>query len=333
MEINGISIRGMPTDGKAVNSDAPAVRYIEVAEEEAGQRIDNYLLARLKGVPKSRVYRIIRSGEVRINMKRAQASQKVAAGDRIRIPPVRVAERDAPEAAPHFKMPILFEDEALLAIDKPAGLAVHGGSGVAHGVIESLRSMRPEARFLELVHRLDRETSGVLLLAKKRGALTVLHEMMRGRDMDKRYLAGVAGRFRNEKQRVRLALAKRVNAAGEKRVSVSDEGQEAETVFRLVERGSDMSLLEAELLTGRTHQIRVHLAHLGHPVLGDDKYGDFELNRALKKQGLKRMFLHAAKLSFAHPISAERIDLVSPLPADLERFRSRIKAVNADERR
>ena len=322
----------MPTDGKAVNSAAPAVRYVEVGEEEAGQRIDNYLLARLKGVPKSRIYRIIRSGEVRINMKRAEASQKVVAGDRIRIPPVRVAERDAPEAAPHFKMPILFEDEALLAIDKPAGLAVHGGSGVAHGVIESLRSMRPEAKFLELVHRLDRDTSGVLLLAKKRSALVVLHEMMRGHDMDKRYLAGVAGRFRNEKQRVKLALEKHVNAAGEKRVSVSDEGQEAETIFRLVERGADMSLLEAELLTGRTHQIRVHLAHLGHPVLGDDKYGDFELNRKLRKEGLKRMFLHAAKLSFAHPLTAQPVDLVSPLPAELEKFRARIKSACADER-
>jgi 23S rRNA pseudouridine955/2504/2580 synthase len=322
----------MPTDGKAVNSTAPAVRYIEVAEEEAGQRIDNYLLARLKGVPKSRIYRIIRSGEVRINMKRAEASQKVLAGDRIRIPPVRVAEREAPEAAPHFKMPILFEDEALLAIDKPAGLAVHGGSGVAHGVIESLRSMRPTARFLELVHRLDRETSGVLLLAKKRSALVVLHEMMRTHSMDKRYLAGVAGRFRNERQRVRLSLAKRVTSAGEKRVSVSDDGQEAETVFRLIERSPDWSLLEAELLTGRTHQIRVHLAHLGHPVLGDDKYGDFELNRALRKQGLKRMFLHAAKLSFDHPVSGERLELASPLPADLEKFRSRIKSVDADER-
>jgi 23S rRNA pseudouridine955/2504/2580 synthase len=315
----------MPTDGKAVNCAAPAVRYIEVAEEEAGQRIDNYLLARLKGVPKSRIYRIIRSGEVRINMKRAQVSQKVVAGDRIRVPPVRVAERDEPEAAPHFKLSILFEDDAILAIDKPAGLAVHGGSGVAHGVIESLRSMRPESRFLELVHRLDRDTSGVLLLAKKRAALIVLHEMMRGHDMDKRYLAGVAGRFRNEKQRVRLALAKHVNATGEKRVSVSDEGQESETVFRLVERGADMSLLEAELLTGRTHQIRVHLAHLGHPVLGDEKYGDFELNRALKKQGLKRMYLHAAKLAFDHPISGQKLELASPLPADLEKFRSRFK--------
>ena len=296
------------------------VRWIDVTEDDAGQRIDNYLLARLKGVPKSHIYRIVRSGEVRINSKRVEASQKVAPGDRIRVPPVRVAERGEAEPAPHFKLPILFEDDFLVAIDKPAGLAVHGGSGIAHGVIESLRSMRPDARFLELVHRLDRETSGVLLVAKKRSALTALHEKLRSRDMDKRYLVGVAGRFRNEKQRVNLALAKRDAPDGGKRVSVSQTGQEAETIFRLRERREDMSLLEAELLTGRTHQIRVHLAHIGHPVLADDRYGDFELNRALRKRGLKRMFLHAARLEFLHPVTEEKLVVESPLPADLSRF-------------
>jgi len=310
----------MPPEGKDEVSAAPAVRWIEVAEEEAGQRIDNYLAARLKGVPKSHIYRVLRSGEVRVNSQRVEASRKVAAGDRIRIPPVRVAERDESIPAPHFKMPILFEDEALVAIDKPSGLAVHGGSGVAHGVIESLRSMRPEARFLELVHRLDRETSGVLLVAKKRAALVALHEAMRGRDIDKRYLVAVKGRFRNEMQRVKLALEKRTNAAGEKHVSVSAAGQESETVFRRLARGERFSLLEAELLTGRTHQIRVHLAHLKHPVLGDDKYGDFELNKALRKGGLKRMFLHAAKLALAHPLTGEPLVLESPLPGDLQRF-------------
>ena len=296
------------------------VRWIDVTDDDAGQRIDNYLLARLKGVPKSHIYRILRSGEVRINSKRVEASQKVAPGDRIRVPPVRVAERGEAEPAPHYKLPILFEDEFLAAIDKPAGLAVHGGSGIAHGVIESLRSMRPDARFLELVHRLDRETSGVLLIAKKRSALTALHEKLRSRDMDKRYLVGVAGRFRNEKQRVKLALAKRDAPDGGKRVSVSEDGQEAETVFRLRERREDMSLLEAELLTGRTHQIRVHLAHIGHPVLADDRYGDFELNKALRKRGLKRMFLHAARLEFIHPVTDEKLVIESPLPADLARF-------------
>jgi len=310
----------MPIDGKAVSPAAAAVRWIEVSEEESGQRIDNYLLARLKGVPKSLVYRILRSGEVRINSRRVEASQRVAAGDRIRVPPVRVAERDDDVPAPHFRMPILYEDEFLVALDKPSGIAVHGGSGIAHGVIESLRSMRPEARFLELVHRLDRETSGVLLVAKKRASLVALHELMRTRAIDKRYLVGVSGRFRNELQRVRLSLSKRTTAAGEKRVSVAEDGQEAETVFRRIARGERFSLLEAELLTGRTHQIRVHLAHLRHPVLGDDKYGDFELNKALRKEGLKRMFLHAASLALAHPISGEPLRLQSPLPSDLERF-------------
>ena len=310
----------MPSDGKEVTSAAAAVRYIEVSDDEAGQRIDNYLLARLKGVPKSHVYRILRSGEVRINSRRVEASQKVAAGDRIRIPPVRMAERGEEVPAPHFKLPILYEDDALVAIDKPSGIAVHGGSGVAHGVIESLRSMRPQARFLELVHRLDRETSGVLLVAKKRASLVALHEMMRTRAMDKRYLVGVEGRFRNELQRVSLALAKRVDKAGDKRVSVSESGQEAQTVFRRIARGAEFSLLEAELLTGRTHQIRVHLAHLGHPVLGDDKYGNFELNKRLRKEGLRRMFLHAASLRFAHPLSGEAMALEAPLPRDLEQF-------------
>ncbi len=319
----------MPTEGKAGHSSPAAVSWIEVTEDEAGQRIDNYLLARLKGVPKSHIYRILRSGEVRINSKRVEASDRVAAGDRIRVPPVRVAERDAVVPAPHFKLPILHEDDALIAIDKPSGLAVHGGSGVAHGVIESLRSMRPEAKFLELAHRLDRETSGVLLVAKKRAALVVLHEMMRSRDMDKRYFAGVAGRFRNELQRVTLSLAKRVTSAGEKRVSVSEAGQEAETVLRRVSRGEHFSLLEAELVTGRTHQIRVHLAHLGHPVLGDDKYGDYESNKALRKQGLKRMFLHAARLEFSHPVSGETLRLEAPLPADLEAFRRKHMVENA----
>jgi len=309
----------MPVEGKAAVSGSPAVRWIEVTEDEAGQRIDNYLIARLKGVPKSRIYRILRSGEVRINSRRVEASQKVAAGDRIRIPPVRVAARDAPEAPPHYRLPVLFEDEFLLVIDKPSGIAVHGGSGVAHGVIESLRSMRPDARFLELAHRLDRETSGILLVAKKRSALTGLHEALRGRDMDKRYLAGVSGRFRNERQRVRLALAKRDTAEG-KRVSVSAIGQDSETVFHLVDRREDMSLVEAELLTGRTHQIRVHLAHIKHPVLGDDKYGNFDLNKALRRQGLKRMFLHAAKLAFEHPVTRQPMRLESPLPADLKKF-------------
>ena len=318
-----------------MSGDGKAASWIEVTEEEAGQRIDNYLLARLKGVPKSHIYRVLRSGEVRVNSGRVDASRRVQAGDRIRVPPMRLAGKAEAAPAPHFKLPILFEDDAFLAIDKPSGIAVHGGSGVAHGVIESLRSMRPQARYLELVHRLDRETSGVLLVAKRRPALTALHEAIRTRAVDKRYLVGVAGRFRNELQRVRAALAKRTLADGGKHVSVSHDGQEAETVFRRLDRGPEFSLLEAELLTGRTHQIRVHLAHLKHPVLGDDKYGDFELNRRLRKGGLKRMFLHARSLAFAHPISGMPIRIVSELPRDLEEFRRRrlteAKSGNTDE--
>ena len=301
-------------------SPAGKVQWIDVAEEEAGQRLDHYLMARLKGVPKSHIYRVLRSGEVRVDSRRVEGSHRVAGGERIRIPPVRVAEREDDAPAPHFRMPVLYEDEALLALDKPAGLAVHGGSGVAHGAIESLRSMRPQARYLELVHRLDRETSGVLLIAKKRSALVGLHEMLRERRMDKRYLAGVSGRFRNEVQRVRLALAARSTPEG-KRVRVSSEGLEAETVLRRLERGEEFSLLEAQILTGRTHQIRVHLAHLGHPVLGDERYGDFQLNRRLRPLGLRRMFLHAASLEFAHPLSGEPLAIRAALPGELERFR------------
>ena len=305
------------------NPSSPAVSWIDVGEEESGQRLDHFLMARLRGVPKSLIYRVLRSGEVRVDRRRVEGAHRIAPGERIRIPPLRIAERNEAIPAPHFRMPVLYEDEAIIALDKPAGLAVHGGSGIAHGAIESLRSMRPQARYLELVHRLDRETSGVLLVAKKRAALVALHAMLRDHAIDKRYLAGVAGRFRNEQQRVRLALEKRVTGTGEKRVSVSSAGVSAETVFRRIARGAEFSLLEAQLLTGRTHQIRVHLAHLGHPILGDDKYGDFDLNRRVRKLGLKRMFLHAASLALAHPITGEALSIVAPLPAELARFRDR----------
>ena len=310
-------------DAEGKDAPARAVSWLDVGEEGEGQRIDNYLVARLKGVPKSHVYRILRSGEVRVNSGRVAASHRLAAGDRIRVPPVRLAAREAGDApAPALELPVLYEDDHLLAVDKPAGLAVHGGSGVSHGAIERLRAARPEARFLELVHRLDRETSGVLLLAKRRPALTALHEALRGRGMDKRYLVGVAGRVRDAKRLVKARLRKLPAGDGDRRVVVdAREGQEAETVFRRLARGESASLLEAELLTGRTHQIRVHLAHIGHPVLGDGKYGDFALNRALRPQGLRRMFLHAAQLSFDHPATGGRVTVRSPLPADLEAFR------------
>jgi 23S rRNA pseudouridine955/2504/2580 synthase len=313
----------MVVEGKENADAARSAQWIEIDEGGEGQRLDNFLLARLKGVPKSHVYRIVRSGEVRVNSGRVAVSHRLMLGDKVRVPPIRIAEREAGNApAPALELPVLFEDDHILAVDKPAGLAVHGGSGIAHGAIERLRAGRPHAKFLELVHRLDRETSGVLLLAKKRSALTSMHEDLRERAMDKRYLAAVVGRVRDDKRRVKAALRKFSTGEGDRRVVVDErDGQEAETIFRRIARSEEFSLVEAELLTGRTHQIRVHLAHIGHAVLGDEKYGDFALNKALRKRGLKRMFLHAAQLSFAHPATGERIIVHAPLPPELDAFR------------
>jgi 23S rRNA pseudouridine955/2504/2580 synthase len=297
-----------------------SVRTERIDDSAAEQRIDNYLLRLCKGVPKSHVYRILRSGEVRVNSRRVGAEYRLQAGDAVRIPPMRVAERDEKRPAPAAEFPILWEDEALLAIDKPAGVAVHGGSGVSFGAIEQLRQARPAARFLELVHRLDRDTSGVLLLAKKRSALVAMHELLRNGGVDKRYLALVKGHWTRGRLKVDLALEKHLNADGERRVSVNREGQHAVTLFALRKAWDDFSLLEATLKTGRTHQIRVHLSHLGFPICGDDKYGDFPLNRKLAKQGLKRMFLHAARLAFRHPLTAAQITIDSALPPALDRF-------------
>ncbi len=312
-----------------LNKDA--VSWLTIGDEAAGQRIDNFLTRVLKGVPKSHIYRILRSGEVRINKGRVGPEARLVVGDMVRVPPVRTAAVPA-SAAPTpatrqagARLPILFEDEAILVVDKPAGVAVHGGSGISSGVIEQLRAARPESRFLELVHRLDRETSGVLLLAKKRAALVALHAAMREGGFEKRYLALVRGKWRDEKRRVRLALHKFSTREGERRVRVEeDDGMAAETIFyrraAWPEHEPPLALLEAELLTGRTHQIRVHLAHLGFPLAGDDKYGDFAWNKELARQGLKRMFLHARSLSFLHPARGERVTFESPLPAELARF-------------
>jgi len=295
----------------------------EVGVEEAGQRLDNYLTKRLKGVPKSHIYRILRSGEVRINSRRVGPQYRVQAGDRLRLPPVRTARPAVtPKHPPSSRLQadVLYEDDVLLVINKPAGVAVHGGSGISRGVIEQLRLERPEARFMELVHRLDRETSGVLLLAKRRSALTELHRQLREGQVEKRYLTLVKGAWRDGKRSVKLPLNKYVLASGERRVSVGEDGQSAHTVFRLQRGWKDYSLLEAELKTGRTHQIRVHLSHLGYPIAGDDKYGDFTLNKQLAKQGLKRMFLHASKAVVTHPQSGAALALEAPLPADLRNF-------------
>jgi len=297
---------------------------LEVGEEAAGQRIDNFLLRLSKGVPKSHVYRILRSGEVRVNKGRVGADYRLKPGDVVRVPPIRVSASVDKPLAPPRAFDVVFEDEAVIVLDKPAGVAVHGGSGVSFGVIEQLRRARPETRFLELAHRLDRETSGLLIVAKKRSALTRLHDMFRAGDISKRYLALVKGRWMNRQQHVRLPLHKYLTEEGERRVSVSDEGKEAHSIVRLIARWENFSLVEVELKTGRTHQIRVHLAHLGFPLAGDDKYGDFSLNKDLQKVGLKRMFLHAAKLGLPHPLTGAAVELVAPLPADLAGFLSRL---------
>ena len=308
----------------AAEPAAPAVRHLRVDEDSAGQRLDNFLLRMLKGVPKTHVYRVIRSGEVRLNKGRAGADARLAAGDDVRVPPMRLPDRSAEPAAPAREFPLLFEDEHLLAIAKPAGVAVHGGSGVSSGVIEQLRQARPAARFLELVHRLDKETSGVLLLACKRSALLALQEQFRARDTGKVYLALVHGAWPQNLKVIDQPLHKTLDAAGERQVRVvspaHEDGRRSITLIRSVRALGPYSLLEISLKTGRTHQIRVHLAHAGHPIVGDPKYGDFALNHALARGPLRfaRMFLHARELAFDHPASGARITLQAPLPDECE---------------
>lgn len=314
-----------------------SVTHAVIGDEEQGQRLDNFLIRRCKGVPKSHIYRILRSGEVRVNSRRVDATYRLCTGDRLRIPPIRIAERPQNEvdevAKQRVDLPIIHEDEAMLVIDKPEGIAVHGGSGVSFGVIEALRRQRPEARFLELAHRLDRETSGVLLVGKKRLALTALHDMFRehGAGADKRYLVLVKGRWMNTTQHVKLPLHKYLTDGGERRVSVDAEGKAAHTVFRLLARWPEMSLLEAQLKTGRTHQIRVHLAHLGFPILGDEKYGDFVLNRELKRTGLKRMALHAWRMALRHPLTGVPLECIAPLPEGIAAYIAAVDAKNTRE--
>jgi len=303
-----------------------SVTWLEVGEEADGQRLDNFLLRLAKGVPKSHVYRIVRGGEVRVNKARARPEQRLRAGDVLRLPPLRIAGRCGNTPARDF--PVVHEDAALLVLDKPAGVAVHGGSGVTFGLIEQLRRARPQDRLLELAHRLDRETSGLLVVARTRPALARLHELFRDGQVGKRYYALVKGRWRDALRHVRLPLRHYRTAEGEKRVAVSDAGQAAHSVVRRLDRWLTdegwFSLVEVELKTGRTHQIRVHLAHLGHPLCGDDKYGDFALNRRLTAWGLKRMFLHAAHLSLPHPSTGAMMHWRSALPAELIAFRQQL---------
>ena len=311
---------------------APAVKWLVVDEESAGQRLDNFLMRHLKGVPKTHVYRIIRSGEVRINKGRCSADSRVEVGDEVRVPPVRVSDQVAEKAAhpaPAREFPLLLEDEHLLAIDKPAGVAVHGGSGVSFGVIEQLRQARPQAKLLELVHRLDRETSGILLVAKKRSTLKHLQDQFRERETGKTYLALVKGEWPTRLKVIDQPLHKYLLADGERRVKVTNkddpDGMRSITLVKVAQRLQGCTLLEVTIKTGRTHQIRVHLASHGHPIAGDDKYGDFEWNKALQKQGLKRMFLHAWRLQFNHPASGERVALQAELPPELQQHVSHVQ--------
>jgi len=306
------------------SGEAAQVQLVTISEEQAGQRIDNFLLRICKGVPKSHLYRVLRSGEVRVNKGRIDQTYRLAPGDVVRIPPIRMADKPQ-RSVPAAEFKILLEDKHLLVIDKPAGVAVHGGSGVSHGVIEQLRASRPDASFLELVHRLDRDTSGILLLAKRRSALTNLHEQIREGALDKRYLVLVHGEWKNTRQHVKLPLLKYTLPDGERRVRVQSGGLPSHTVFNLLRKYGPFALLEAELKTGRTHQIRVHLASSGFPIAGDDKYGDFALNRSLQKAeasraALKRMFLHAHRITFMHPESERSVTLTASLPHECENF-------------
>lgn len=302
----------------------PQVQLVTISEEDAGQRMDNFLMRVCKGVPKSHLYRVLRSGEVRVNKGRIDQTYRLRAGDVVRIPPLRMEEKTT-QVVPGCEFTVLLEDSHLLVIDKPAGVAVHGGSGVSYGVIEQLRASRPQAKFLELVHRLDRDTSGILLLAKKRSALTSLHEQIREGLIDKRYLTLVRGDWTNARQHIKLPLLKYNAADGERRVRVQAEGLASHTIFNLKKRVGEYALLEAELKTGRTHQIRVHLSASGFPIVGDDKYGDFALNRALQKSSgkraaFKRMFLHAFRIGFSHPENGKPVSLEAPLPEECRRF-------------
>lgn len=334
--------------GKSLNKPAAApanqalatVQRLQIDESSAGQRLDNFLIKVLKGAPKTLVYRIIRSGEVRVNKGRAAADTRLNLGDEVRVPPLRLAQKDDSQAAavPAREFPILFEDDCMLAINKPAGVAVHGGSGVSFGVIEQLRRARPEARFLELVHRLDKETSGILLIAKKRSALTALQDVFRHRQAHKTYAALVTGAWPAQRKVIDVALHKYLTPDGERRVKAvkdEDEGRRSISLVQVVKRFAAFSLLDVTIKTGRTHQIRVHLQHEGHPIVGDEKYGDFALNKALARGGaeqdvagvdrrrltdgrFERMFLHARYLRLSHPVTGEDLTLVAPLPPECD---------------
>ncbi len=319
----------MTADARPGRNTSPRVRQVTIEEEDAGQRIDNFLIRQLKGLPRSHIYRILRRGEVRVNKGRVRPSYRLVAGDCVRIPPVREAQRERPRPSRNLlerlEAQVVFEDSHLLIMDKPPGLAVHGGSGVSLGLIEACRAARPDCRRLELVHRLDRETSGLVMLAKRRSSLRMLHELLRTGGVDKRYLALVRGRWPSGWKTVQAPLKKNVLRSGERMVTVDPTGRDAVTEFCRLELFADASFVEARPLTGRTHQIRVHAAQAGCPLAGDSKYGDRVFNQALHKLGLTRLFLHATALAYTDPETGERIEFCAPLPDDLRAVLSRLE--------
>lgn len=302
-----------------MKNETPSVQMLTLNEDYAGQRIDNFLITQLKGVPKSMIYRILRKGEVRVNKKRVKPEYKIEPGDVVRIPPVRVEKKETTgvsaklDKVAALEKQIIFEDDYLIVLNKASGIAVHGGSGLSFGVIEGLRALRPQSRFLELVHRLDRDTSGVLLIAKKRSALRSLHEQLRNKTVGKDYLALVRGEWQSNCKVVKAPLFKNILQSGERIVRVNAEGKPSETHFKVEERFTFATLVKASPVTGRTHQIRVHAQHEGHPIAFDDRYGDSEFDRELAPSGLNRLFLHAQSIRFTHPHSGETLRIEAPL--------------------
>lgn len=309
----------------------PSVKMLNINEDEAGQRIDNYLLAKLKGVPKSLIYRILRKGEVRVNKGRVKPEYKLQCNDVVRIPPVRISEKEQPvisnklNKVTQLEQQILFEDDCLLVLNKPSGIAVHGGSGLSFGVIEALRALRPDARFLELVHRLDRDTSGILLVAKKRSTLRHLHEQLRDKTIQKDYLALVRGQWQSHCKVVQAPLLKNELSSGERIVKVSEQGKPSETRFSIEERYVNATLVKASPVTGRTHQIRVHTQYAGHPIALDDKYGDKDFDQEMSDLGLERLFLHAFSIRFEHPKTREQLQIKAPLDANMKAILKKLR--------
>ncbi len=310
-----------------------SVRFVTVDEQGDGQRIDNYLMRELKGVPRALIYRILRKGEVRVNKGRAKANRRLSEGDVVRIPPLHLPAAGKPGKIPQgilkkIEKTIIYEDKLLLVLNKDSGLAVHGGSGISFGLIELLRASRPEQKSLELVHRLDRDTSGCLMVAKKRSALRTLHELQQQGKVQKRYWALLYGSWDKNFKRVKLPLKKNTLKSGERVVRIDPEGKPAHTEFRVLQRYEEVMLVEATLKTGRTHQIRVHAQSLGTPIVGDDKYGMDEVNRVFRQNGVKRLFLHAKRLRFSWPDTAQVYDFDAPLSEDLNKALDELKCMN-----